>query len=447
LDQETAEEAMIPWVFGLCFGCIATSTALAQCDASPVMIQQLCADALPADRRIQLQGPNGPCWCDCPELQVPNMAFPQLAARRASAWESGLRQFLMADGKPIAPKSTRRLVSNHTIDLTGEGRIYFDSATAGMCRAVSQLQEIATSIGHMAPMFDSIHFYLTNDLDSTGTPADILPRADGHYHPGLAKRVALIHIPETMLRDYSVGRELMEFMLLHELHHVIHSATSTEHDADLWAASAGWYLLHDRRWPTENELLSIADQLHAYYESQIVPAQFKDATESSDYGLNCYPVLSCRTERIRNTCLALSDLASEGIRWGYPLECWEPAAEEPFEANDPPERDTGSECTDLSRSYPYGVLFIKGMDEYTTAMHRHASLMERICAREPQMCLRLRPTRIGLQDTRLFGRELLRRKFERKIRRATKAVNKVNDRMLDLTKDGNARPSKVEPLR
>lgn len=114
--------------------------------------------------------------------------------------------------------------------------------------------------------------------------------------------------PRRLLDDNNTGKELLLFLLLHEIGHGVRG-TFNSLLADDWAARVGPALYYKEQWTPEfarGFLEKVGSQLLAYMGSQELPEFFGRASPMSDGGEE-YPSIASRLYNIRGGYLAPLD--------------------------------------------------------------------------------------------------------------------------------------------
>lgn len=406
-----------------------------RCSAPAVKL--LCMQALPREGVVQLGTGKEACTCDCPDLRgIAPETYWALRMQRDSIESAHAQAFVRSAPRYVYPGNTTR--TPVPIGPFWE-RYYWQEAP--VCPAMDVIKGIATRIAERferPTLVASIAFVFVPEgavvLEADGSVPSrsemIFPWVDNtQTTPDGTRIVAVIHIPEAFVRDASVGPELVTFMLLHELHHIIHFPTSTEYEADRWAISAGLFRYNGGLKPTKVYVDAVVKQLEAYYFSQINEEDYALATASSRSGLNCYPELSCRTDHIRNPFALGLDPGSSTIQ-GYPERCWDERVTDEHRAREPePLRYTGlNACVDLTPGPHYVKL------ELEREVQRVEEAIEHL-KRDYALSCELRPDLpCSLQGAEID--EFVRTRvpdFERRERRMLRSLKKL-DRQLQALK-------------
>ncbi len=411
-------------------------------------VKTLCKQALPRDGVVQLGAGKEACTCACPDLKgISPEAYWKLRMQRDSVESANARAFLMSTpryaytGEPLGT----------LIPIGPSGAGYFWQG-APVCPAMDVIKEIAVRIAERFPQplnVAKLTFKFVPEgtvvLEMDGSDQSVLtsifPWVDNLTTTDDRSRIlAVICIPEAFVRDASVGQELVTFILLHEVHHIFNYLTSTEHDADRWAISTGLFLYNGHYRQTEDYVNAVVRQLEAYYISQINEEDYALATASSDYGLNCYPELLCRTEYIKNP-FALG-LDGNPTILGYSGKCWNRRVAEEHRAREPmPLRYTGENaCADLTPGPHYVKL------ELESEVQRVEEAIERL-KRDYVLSCELRPD-LPCSFSGAEIEEYVRTHvpdFERRERRILRSLKKMDRQLNAVKRPAPETPPTVKP--
>ncbi len=255
--------------------------------------QWLCDELVPADGRVWYRGTDGaPCYCSCLQADVAAMRQARIIANgsrldmflaRSNARPTGEHRVHALSAEPPRPCDSVKY-------YRGDGGAY-------QCPADRLFEDMICD--QVAPLgvLDGIRSHLAVRYVRT---------IDNSWGGGCGGRFSWLNsghdwvnimVPSTAVRHPAMARELLAFLVLHELGHVLWDSSGTQNEAhaDAWAVEVGMRAM----FPAGSDYLRAVDrvqeQLQAYFEAVYPPDALAAPHRTGQLDdMNDYPALACR---------------------------------------------------------------------------------------------------------------------------------------------------------
>ena len=280
---------------------------------------RICNEVIPSDGLVWFRTEQGgACYCECEELlQLPLTELIERRKARGEIYRSRIRAFndsiqgmeIRAGGgapqqshgsEPAAPTCETR---SDIIEILGDPICERDRD------AIARLEEIdASDLGEGSELVTYFTYYLGT---SSKISSDDCDDRFTVIHSGLC--FPTIDLPSTLIRHPTVGDELLNFMLLHEMGHSLarldDGSFGCEPNADVWAIEIGFNAIYGSA--IGGAVAKLVAQLEDYHLA-ILGASNMDKPVGSRSCLNSYPGLPCRTGLIE-LAAGIGELTNDGI--------------------------------------------------------------------------------------------------------------------------------------